>query len=203
MVYGVMSELFEDEETAMERLRARFDIDDAEAASLVFQVKNKVNTPITSSAGRLFDVAAALAGLRGEASYDGQAACELEAVARDIREYYNFILDRSAEPWVVDTRPVFREMLIDIDSGKAPAEVAGKFHATMALAIIETCEAISDATGLGRVALSGGVFQNEMLATWAVDGLTSSGLAVMVHGRVPCNDGGVSLGQAVVAARLS
>jgi len=203
MVYGVMSELFEDEETAMERLRARFDIDDAEAASLVFQVKNKVNTPITSSAGRLFDVAAALAGLRGEASYDGQAACELEAVARDIREYYNFILDRSAEPWVVDTRPVFREMLIDIDSGKAPAEVAGKFHATMALAIIETCEAIADATGLGRVALSGGVFQNEMLATWAVDGLTSSGLAVMVHGRVPCNDGGVSLGQAVVAARLS
>ena len=203
MVYGVMSELFEDEETAMERLRARFDIDDAEAASLVFQVKNKVNTPITSSAGRLFDVAAALAGLRGEASYDGQAACELEAVARDTREYYNFILDRSAEPWVVDTRPVFREMLIDIDSGKAPAEVAGKFHATMALAIIETCEAIADATGLGRVALSGGVFQNEMLATWAVDGLTSSGLAVMVHGRVPCNDGGVSLGQAVVAARLS
>ena len=203
MVYGVMSELFEDEETAMERLRARFDIDDAEAASLVFQVKNKVNTPITSSAGRLFDVAAALAGLRGEASYDGQAACELEAVARDTREYYNFILDRSAEPWVIDTRPVFREMLIDIDSGKAPAEVAGKFHATMALAIIETCEAIADATGLGRVALSGGVFQNEMLATWAVDGLTSSGLAVMVHGRVPCNDGGVSLGQAVVAARLS
>jgi hydrogenase maturation protein HypF len=203
MVYGVMSELFEDEETAMERLRARFDIDDTEAASLVFQVKNKVNTPITSSAGRMFDVAAALAGLRGEASYDGQAACELEAVARDTREYYNFILDRSAEPWVVDTRPVFREMLIDIDSGKAPAEVAGKFHATMALAIIATCEAIADATGLGRVALSGGVFQNEMLATWAVDGLTSSGLAVMVHGRVPCNDGGISLGQAVVAARLS
>jgi len=203
MVYGIMSELFEDEETAMERLRDRFKIEDAEASSLVFQLKNKVNTPITSSAGRLFDVAAALIGLRSEAAYDGQAACELEAVARDTREYYNFILNRGADPWVVDTRPVFREMLIDIDSGKSPAEVAGKFHATMALAIIETCEALAEDTGLARVALSGGVFQNEMLATWAVDGLTADGLAVMVHGRVPCNDGGVSLGQAVAAARLA
>jgi hydrogenase maturation protein HypF len=202
MVMGVMSELFEDEEAALERLRLRFEIDDAEAASLVFQLKEKVNSPVTSSAGRMFDVAAALSGLRSEATYDGQAACELEAVARDTREYYNFILDRSCEPWVIDTRPVFREMLVDVESGKGPAEIGGKFHATMALAIIETCEALADDTGLERVALSGGVFQNEMLLTWVVDGLRAAGLTPLVHGRVPCNDGGISLGQAVAAARL-
>jgi len=203
MVMGVMSALFEDEETALERLRARFQIEDAEAESLVFQLKNKVNAPMTSSAGRMFDVAAALSGLRSEAVYDGQAACELEAVATSTREYYNFILDRSVEPWVVDTRPLFREMLVDVEAGRGPSEVAGKFHASMALVIIETCEAIAKATGLDRVALSGGVFQNEMLATWVVDGLKVAGLSPLVHGRVPCNDGGVSLGQAVIAARSS
>jgi hydrogenase maturation protein HypF len=103
---------------------------------------------------------------------------------------------------VIDTRPVFREMLVDVESGKGPAEIGGKFHATMALAIIETCEALADDTGLERVALSGGVFQNEMLLTWVVDGLRAAGLTPLVHGRVPCNDGGISLGQAVAAARL-
>jgi hydrogenase maturation protein HypF len=202
MVYGVMTELFESPGVALERLRARFEIEDSEAESLLFQLNNKVNTPWTSSAGRMFDVAAALSGLRSEAVYDGQAACELEAAARDSREYYSFILDRSAEPWVIDTRPVFREMLVDLDSGSGPAEIAGKFHATMALAIIETCEALAEDTGLERVALSGGVFQNEMLATWVTDGLRASRLKPLLHRRVPCNDGGISLGQAVVAARL-
>jgi len=202
MVMGVMSELFEDEQAALERLRSRFEIEDAEAASMAFQLKDGFNAPMTSSAGRMFDVAAALSGLRSEAVYDGQAACELEAVARDTREYYNFILDRSAEPWVIDTRPVFREMIVDVESGKGPAEIGGKFHATMALAAIETCEALADETGLERVALSGGVFQNEMLLTWVVDGLKAAGLSPLVHGRVPCNDGGISLGQAVAAAGM-
>ncbi|MHB8894752.1 MAG: carbamoyltransferase HypF [Candidatus Geothermincolia bacterium] len=201
MVMGVMSELFADTETALERLMSRFEIEDAEAESLVFQLKERVNAPMTSSAGRMFDVAAALAGLRSEAAYDGQAACELEAVAEATREYYNFVLDKSAEPWVVDTRPTFREIIVDADAGREVSEIAGKFHATMALVVIETCEAIAAATGLKRVALSGGVFQNGLLAKWVVEGLKSSGLTPLVHRRVPCNDGGISLGQAVVAAR--
>jgi hydrogenase maturation protein HypF len=148
----------------------------------------------------MFDVAAALSGLRGEAVYDGQAACELEAVAEPVREYYNFALDKSGEPWVVDTRQVFRELMVDLDSGTGAGKVAGKFHATMALAIVETVEGLSRETGTRRVALSGGVFQNEMLANWVVEGLKAAGLTPYVHRRVPCNDGGISLGQAVIAA---
>ena len=197
---GVMSELFADVDQSLERLRSRFDIDDAEADSLAFQLRNGVNSPLTSSAGRMFDVAAALSGLRSEALYDGQAACELEAVAEEVSEYYNFNLDKSVEPWVIDTRQVFREMLVEIDSGRSRGQIAGKFHATMALAIIDTVEALSRETGVDRVALSGGVFQNELLTAWVLDGLKSAGLFPFVHRRVPCNDGGISLGQAVIAA---
>jgi hydrogenase maturation protein HypF len=92
-------------------------------------------------------------------------------------------------------------MLVDVDAGKESGQIAGKFHAAMALAAIETCEAIAEATGLTRVALSGGVFQNELLTKWVVEGLKASGLQPLIHQRVPCNDGGISLGQAVVAAR--
>ncbi len=200
MVMGVMSELFGDVDEAMERLRSRFEIDETEAESLVFQLKNKLNAPLTSSAGRMFDVAAALCGLRSEAVYDGQAACELEAAAEQADDYYGFTLDRSSEPWVVDTRQVFREMMVDTDSGRSAGVVAGKFHATMALSIIDTTAALSRETGVERVALSGGVFQNELLTDWVVKGLKAAGLTTYIHRRVPCNDGGISLGQAVIAA---
>jgi hydrogenase maturation protein HypF len=200
MVMGVMSELFADVDEAMERLRSRFDIDEKEAESLVFQLKNKLNSPLTSSAGRMFDVAAALCGLRSEAVYDGQAACELEAAAKQVDDYYGFTLDRSSEPWVVDTRQAFREMMVDTDSGSSAGVVAGKFHATMALSIIDTTAALSRETGVERVALSGGVFQNEVLTDWVVKGLKAAGLTTYIHRRVPCNDGGISLGQAVIAA---
>jgi len=149
----------------------------------------------------MFDVAAALIGLRGEAVYDGQAACELEAVAKDTQEYYNFKLDMSKEPWVIDTRPVFAEMLADIDAGSDSGEMAGKFHTAMARAIVVTCRELAAETGLNRVVLSGGVFQNEMMTARVMEGLAAAGLEPFAHHRVPCNDGGVSLGQAVVAAR--
>jgi hydrogenase maturation protein HypF len=117
-----------------------------------------------------------------------------------VREYYNFRIDRSALPWIVDTRQVFRELMVDVDSGNTAPDVAGKFHATMALAIVETLEALRDETGINRVALSGGVFQNELLTGWVIEGLKASGFQPHIHRRVPCNDGGVSLGQAVIAA---
>lgn len=201
MVYGVMSELFETPEAALERLLARFDVAEAEAESLLFQLKGGVNCPITSSAGRLFDAVAAIVGLRSEASYDGQAACELEAVATAARESYDFDLDTGAEPWVIDTRPTVRQILVDVESGREAAAVAGKFHATMAAAIVDTCEALAERSGLSRVALSGGVFQNELLTGWVLEGLRARGLTPLLHRRVPCNDGGISLGQAVCASR--
>ncbi len=201
MVMGVLSVLYPDVDEAVERLRARFALEDAEAQTMAFQLKNGVNSPLTSSAGRMFDVASAVSGVRSEAVYDGQAACELEALAVPVSDYYGFDIDRSSEPWVVDTRQVFREMMVDADGGMTPGELAGKFHATMALIIVETARALARETGLRRVALSGGVFQNTTLAGWAVEGLESAGLEVCVHRRVPCNDGGVSLGQAIIGAK--
>ena len=201
MVMGVFSEMYGGPEYALRELEKRFSIDEKEAASIVFQLERGINSPITSSSGRMFDVAAALIGLRGEAVYDGQAACELEAVAKDTQEYYNFKLDRSKEPWVIDTRLVFAEMLADIDAGSDSGEMAGKFHTAMARAIVVTCRELAAETGLNRVVLSGGVFQNEMMTARVMEGLAAAGLEPFAHHRVPCNDGGVSLGQAVVAAR--
>lgn len=203
MVMGVLSELYSDPGDAMDRLRKRFDLEDSEAETMLFQLKNRVNSPLTSSAGRMFDVAAALGGIRSEADCEGQAVRELEATAVPVEAYYSFELDRSREPWVVDTRRLFMEMTVDAEGGVAPGELAGKFHATMALVVIETARALARETGLRRVALSGGIFQNLTLAGWVMEGLESAGLEVYVHRRVPCNDGGLSLGQAVTGAKKS
>lgn len=200
MVMGVMSELFAEPGEALERLRRRFDMDDGEAESLAFQLENRFNAPLTSSAGRMFDVAAAISGLRSLAQYDGQAAGELEAAVERVEDLYSFDIDMSGWPWVVDTRQMFREMMADADSGRSAGVIAGKFHATMALVVVDTAAALSRETGVDRVALSGGVFQNALLADRAVAGLESVGLTVYVHRRVPCNDGGIALGQAMVAS---
>ncbi len=80
------------------------------------------------------------------------------------------------------------------------AEIAGKFHASLAAAVVETCCRLSADTGLARVALSGGVFQNELLTSMVLEGLSGAGLECYLQRRVPCNDGGISLGQAVIAA---
>ena len=200
MAMGVLSALYDDEEEALLCLKELVEIEKKEGASLVLQLKNRVNAPLTSSAGRMFDVAAALAGLRSEAQYEGQAACELEAVAVQTGHFYSFMLDKSREPWVIDTRPLFREVLEDIQIGVDAGMIAGKFHETMARSVVETCKELSSETGIERVALSGGVFQNELLTLRVLDGLRAAGLAPLVHRRIPTNDGGISLGQAIIAA---
>ena len=200
MAMGVLSELYDDEDEALLRLKELMEINRKEGTSLVFQLKNGVNAPLTSSAGRMFDVAAALAGLRSEAQYEGQAASELEAAAVETEHYYSFMLDRSKEPWIIDTRQLFREMLEDVQIGVDAGMISGKFHETMARVLVETCKDLSAETGVERVALSGGVFQNELLTTRVLEGLRAADLAPLIHRRVPTNDGGISLGQAVIAA---
>lgn len=135
------------------------------------------------------------------AHYEGQAACELEAIAERSSSCYPYSLVTGGDTWEIDTRPVFRSLLEDLRSGRSMGEMAGKFHTTLAAAIVETCRLLSGWSGLKRIALSGGVFQNELLTAMVVEGLDKVGLACYLHGRVPCNDGGISLGQAVVAAR--
>jgi hydrogenase maturation protein HypF len=166
-----------------------------------------INAPATSSAGRLFDAAAALLGVRDTISYEGQAAIELEQLADPAETgRYPAGLDAGpangdgAGPLLVGGADLIRAAAGDLAAGTAPAVIAARFHNGVAAAIVAVCERLRDGHGLGTVALSGGVFQNLLLTARAVAGLTDRGFRVLVHARVPCNDGGISFGQAAVAA---
>lgn len=167
---------------------------------LAAQLRSGYNCPLTSSAGRMFDAAAAFMGLRERALYEGQAACELEALAERTSSRYPYELAEANNLLEIDTRPLFGALIDDVRSKVEMAEMAGKFHASLAAAVVETCCRLSADTGLARVALSGGVFQNEPLTAMVLEGLSGAGLECYLQRRVPCNDGGVSLGQAVIAA---
>ena len=102
---------------------------------------------------------------------------------------------------VLDVRPMIAEIAAEIRRGAGVPEIAGRFHATVADMVVNVCCALREETGLNEVALSGGVFQNVLLLGLVQGGLAARGFAVLRHHQVPCNDGGLSLGQAVVAAR--
>jgi hydrogenase maturation protein HypF len=153
-------------------------------------------SPPTSSAGRLFDAVSALLGIRLSATYEGQAACELEArCAEGSTGLYEFGYDGKE----ITLRGVFGGICADLDAGAAVAEIAARFHSTMAAAIVETCGRLREETGLQTVALSGGVMQNRTLVAEAAAGLRGSGFRVLLHSLVPPNDGGLCLGQAACA----
>ena len=167
------------------------------------QVKKNVNAPLTSSMGRLFDAAAALIGVRGEIQYEAQAAIELEVLARRAVKdpgSYPFSLVQNEGITVIKIRDLLISMINDLLSGNSKARIAAKFHNTVAKMILDTCQIISKNTGLKGVALSGGVFQNRILFAKSIVLLESAGFKVYTHHQVPCNDGGISLGQAVIAA---
>jgi hydrogenase maturation protein HypF len=159
-----------------------------------------VNSPLTSSAGRLFDAAAAILGVRDTINYEGQAAIELEQLA-DPAERGAYRAEISGtEPLRVAGHDLIRAVVEDLATGAAPGVVAARFHNGVAALITDCCLLLRGRHGLSTVALSGGVFQNLLLLQATITRLERHGFDVMVHSRVPCNDGGISLGQAVVAA---
>ncbi len=164
-----------------------------------------VHAPLTSSAGRLFDAAAALLGVRDTVNYEGQAAVELEqladpaAVSTPAAGDYRARIEPS-EPFAVHGADLIRAMAEDLGTGSGREVIAGRFHRGVATAIEEGCLLLRERHGLSTVALSGGVFANLLLLDTAAARLESAGFRVLVHSQVPCNDGGISLGQAVVAA---
>jgi hydrogenase maturation protein HypF len=167
---------------------------------ILTMARRGVNAPVTSSAGRLFDAVAALLGVRDAINYEGQAAVELEQLADPA--------ERGAYPATVTTDYPFRILgheLVravneDLAAGTDRSVIAARFHNGVAALIRDCCVLLRERHGLSTVALSGGVFQNLLLLRAAVGQLEEHGFAVLVHSRVPCNDGGISLGQAVVAA---
>jgi hydrogenase maturation protein HypF len=167
-------------------------------------IERKLNTPPTSSAGRLFDAVAALAAVPGtqRATYEGQAAVELELAAEGpASRGYPFRLRPEGEGWVVETRGVIGGVVEDLLAGREIEEISSKFHRTVAEVVVAGCEEIREAGGMSAVALSGGTFQNLLLMEQVVELLTGKGFTVYRHRRVPANDGGLSLGQAVLADR--
>ena len=176
----------------------------SELEVLARQVDNGLNTPETSSAGRLFDAVAALVGIRGEIQYDAQAAVELEAAAEGVDTFggYPFDIDQAGGVRVVRLARLFRALLDDIGRGTGAPETAARFHNTVVDIIVRICAEIRIETGLTATALSGGCFMNRRLLRQSIAGLEAEGFTVYTHREVPANDGGNSLGQAVVAARI-
>ncbi len=163
-------------------------------------IEKKINTPMTSSMGRFFDAISSLLGVRDEVHYEGQAAIELEMIAdREAGAEYSFHIHSDTIPLVIDPVETIRGIVHDLEEGTSPAKISGRFHRTIASLIVKTCETIRSSEKLNRVVLSGGVFQNMLLLSLAMKGLRNLGFDVYTHHLVPSNDGGISLGQAVIA----
>jgi hydrogenase maturation protein HypF len=174
-------------------------------ATIRTMLVRQINAPLTSSAGRLFDAVAALAGIRDRVSYEGQAAIELEGLATGIAADGSYPFQFESGPvCVVDTRPLVRAVARDAASGVGPAKIGRRFHSSLVEVVATVCDQLRRETGLGAVALSGGVFLNALFTHEVFARLTRDGFRVYRHRLVPPNDGGLSLGQlAVAAAQLS
>jgi hydrogenase maturation protein HypF len=165
-----------------------------------------INSPLTSSAGRLFDAAAALLGVRDAINYEGQAAVELEQLAETLSPGEAGVYPARVEagdPFRIRGSDLLHAVIEDRTGGVPAPVIAARFHHGVAALIEAGCLLMRERHGLGTVALSGGVFQNSLLLRAAVTRLEARGFRVLLHARVPCNDGGISLGQAVIAASRS
>jgi hydrogenase maturation protein HypF len=178
--------------------------------AVVSMARRGINAPLTSSAGRLFDAVAAILGVRDAINYEGQAAVELEQLADPAEPgAYRAAITEPDAAWPdapggqalrISGTDLVRAAAEDLTAGTDRSVIAARFHNGVAQLITDCCLLLRERSGLGTVALSGGVFQNVLLLEAAVSRLEGHGFGVLVHSRVPCNDGGISLGQAVVAA---
>ncbi|MEV6862473.1 carbamoyltransferase HypF [Streptosporangium subroseum] len=168
---------------------------------VVAVARSGVNSPLTSSAGRLFDAVAAITGLRDTAGYEGQAAIALEQRADPAeRGAYPARLLDDGSLVTIQVADLVRAVVEDMRGGVGPELVSARFHNGLAAATAEACVRLRESTGIGTVALSGGVFQNLLLLDGLVRALRLRDFRVLTHRTVPPNDGGISLGQAAVAA---
>jgi hydrogenase maturation protein HypF len=180
-------------------------IDKQALCSIREQIDRKVNIPLTSSLGRLFDAVASLTGIRNEVTYEAQAAIEMEVLSRD------FILDAQPYPYAIDQaenrasiclKELFSAMIQDVCSDECTGMIGARFHKTIAEIALDICRRARTFTGLNEVVLSGGVWQNQILFDLVRAGLQQEKFMVYFHKQVPTNDGGLALGQAVVANHI-
>lgn len=164
------------------------------------QLEKKLNAPLTSSMGRLFDAASALMGIRQKVNYEGQAAIEMEAIVDpDETGIYPFILSED----IIDPVPLWEAIIADLQSGKPKSIMAARFHNSIINISLEICKTIRNQTGEETVALSGGVWQNKVLLVKTFQKLQEDNFSVLWHHRVPSNDGGIAFGQTCIASKIS
>jgi hydrogenase maturation protein HypF len=168
-------------------------------------IEQKINSPLSSGCGRLFDAVSALLNICTEISYEAQAAIELEMIAdRSKREYDTDIVEQIPSQGVIPVDGLIRKIVSDALHGVAIAKIAAMFHYTLAEMFIKATRHAAEMSDIHRVALSGGVYQNVLFFEYMVSRLERLGFEVLTHSKVPTNDGGIALGQIVVAdAQLS
>ncbi len=177
---------------------------DYDKLSIIEKMINKnINSPLTSSCGRLFDAVSSLIGIRDEISYEGQAAMELESFcASGIKKRYNFCICKEGAEFIIDPQEIFIDIIKDLKKGIDKKLMAAKFHNTVAEFTLNLCGKIREDTGINKISLSGGVFQNRYLTEKIIFLLEKDDFQVYIQRKVPPNDGGISLGQAVVAGNM-
>ncbi len=173
---------------------------DKDVAGVLQMLEKGINSPLTSSCGRLFDAVAAITGICRESSYEGQAAIELMHAAGSLEgePFSRQIVPAAGNRWQLSVSPLIREIVTAVQSGVKSAVVSRRFHVTIVWLLTAIVKKATAATGIRTVALSGGVFQNELLFEGLHAQLEKEGFSVLTQSQVPSNDGGISLGQAVI-----
>ena len=180
------------------RLSSFQDFDATELSTIRTQLERGLNAPNTSSMGRLFDAAAALAGVRQQVNYEAQAAIEFEALASETADGgYPFEVGENA----IVVKPAIAALLADVFSGVSQPAISARFHSGLARMVVDASSKIRSETSLNDVVLSGGVWQNITLLRRTLSLLRDSGFRVYIHRAVPPNDGGLALGQAAIATK--
>jgi hydrogenase maturation protein HypF len=157
---------------------------------------------LTSSGGRLFDAVGALLGICPINHYEGQAAIELEAYASKKAGNYSYNIDCEENTWIMNPLPLWPELLADMEQDLPAGEIAYKFHLTMVSMFTDALQKVREESGLNRVVLSGGVFHNQILLIELLHSLQAAGFTAYHHQQVPPGDGGLSLGQAIIASEV-
>jgi len=185
-----------------ERTELLRDVDRAAIDIVLRMMEQRLNSPLTSSCGRLFDAVAALIGIRRWINYEAQAAIELEMAALASRDdgVYPMGLAREGAGWIIDTRPLFEAILGDMERNLPAGDISRRFHNGMVQTLARLARLLRDQSGLNQVCLSGGTFQNVFLLEKLRGALEADRFEVFTHSEVPAGDGGLSLGQALIAA---
>ncbi len=166
-------------------------------SALQHQIQSQLNSPLTSSIGRLFDAVSSIAGVRQQVNYEAQAAIEFEALADQLEEGI-YPIDLAGD--LIDPSPLLEHLIKDCRSGVQVPIMSARFHNSLAAIVVKVCRVIRDRYDLSEVILSGGVWQNMTLLQKTIILLESDGFTCYLHNLVPANDGGIALGQAAVAA---